>query len=138
MPGSQGTVKRREFDRECIVRGAKACGLPVGETLKLLSKFDKPKFYLYIISEGDGGPCKVGYSKNPAARLSACQTGNSRHLSVYAVSVPFVHEEDVREAEAEAHRMLYMHYIRREWFNISASDCENFLKRWFGCDKSTD
>ena len=71
-------------------------------------------------------------------RLTACQTGNPRRLSLYAVSVSFYHEEDVRAAEYKAHSLLVELYMQGEWFNISPSNCLKLLREWFDGDESTD
>lgn len=38
--------------------------------------------FVYIIGEEDDGPLKIGYSKDPIARLRTMQTGNPRRLRI--------------------------------------------------------
>lgn len=42
---------------------------------------ENPEF-VYIVSEGDGGPLKIGRAKDPVKRLRTMQTGNSRRLRI--------------------------------------------------------
>lgn len=43
--------------------------------------------YVYIISEGDDGPVKIGLAKDPIARVRTMQTGNPRRLRIEYVLV---------------------------------------------------
>lgn len=44
-----------------------------------------PATHLYVIQEGDDGPCKVGIARNAFWRRQDLQTGNYRHLNLRAV-----------------------------------------------------
>ena len=71
--------------------------------------------YVYVIAEGPGGPCKVGYGKNPEQRLINCQIGNPRELQMmykYPTHIP-------RILERYIHSDLRVHWMRGEWFNCS-------------------
>jgi hypothetical protein len=41
------------------------------------------KTYIYIISEGEAGPVKIGRSRNPDFRLADLQIGNPRKLRLF-------------------------------------------------------
>lgn len=43
--------------------------------------------FIYLIGEADNGPLKIGYSKDPIARLRSMQTGNPRRLRIEHVLI---------------------------------------------------
>ena len=144
-----GTVSKREGDELLVVWADRMTSfkafeywrtLAVARRLGLENEIQRQvdRGIKNIIAETEDGPCKVGYSKHPDKRLTACQTGNPRRLSLYAVSVSFYHEEDVRAAEYKAHSLLVELYMQGEWFNISSSNCLKLLREWFDGDESTD
>ncbi len=144
-----GTVSKREGDELLVVWADRMTSfkafeywrtLAVARRLGLENEIQRQvdREMKNIIAETEDGPCKVGYSKHPDKRLTACQTGNPRRLSLYAVSVSFYHEEDVRAAEYKAHSLLVELHMQGEWFNISPSNCLKLLREWFDGDESTD
>ncbi len=54
--------------------------------------------FVYVISEGEGGPLKIGKAKDPISRLRTMQTGNSRRLKLeFVVMGNFVCERLLQE-----------------------------------------
>jgi hypothetical protein len=72
--------------------------------------------FLYVISEGDSGPVKIGVSSNPEYRLVALQTGNPRPLSLFWTK-RFGRRSAAFDVEREAH--VFMSDMRQagEWFD---------------------
>ena len=72
---------------------------------------------LYVIAEGEFGPCKIGFADRMGHRLSNLQAGNHRELTVfYEQETP----PNYRMAERIAHsRAGYKNRIRGEWFNVT-------------------
>lgn len=69
---------------------------------------------LYLISETEDGPIKVGIAVNPKSRCRELQTGSPHALRV-------LHEVEIKDAraiEARVHGLLSDHHIRGEWFAI--------------------
>jgi predicted GIY-YIG superfamily endonuclease len=67
---------------------------------------------LYFVQEQGSDLVKVGYAKDPAARIAQLQTGSPRKLTILDIV------EGDRQAEAILHRRLRtMHKgVRGEWF----------------------
>jgi hypothetical protein len=70
--------------------------------------------YVYCINEEHPGGAmqyvKVGFSTNPAARVSELQTGNPRQLRLHALKVGTIVDE------IKLHRKYNEHNERQEWF----------------------
>lgn len=66
--------------------------------------------YVYLIQEGEDGPVKIGWAKNPATRLEDFQTGNSRELRIVASFPGGINDE------RELHKRFAAHRLRGEWF----------------------
>ena len=66
--------------------------------------------FVYLIQEGQDGPVKIGWARDPQDRLERMQTGNSRVLRLVC-SFPggIGHERAL-------HREFAAHHIRGEWF----------------------
>jgi hypothetical protein len=67
--------------------------------------------YVYFIQEGDYGPIKIGYSEDPLARLSQCQTGNPRKLILLKTL------KGGRVLEKKLHKKYAQYNICGEWFS---------------------
>ena len=93
--------------------------------LKALQDFEVPDdlhdMYVYAIREKDTGHIKLGISKNPRARLTQLQTGNSSELELvaYRRAENRFRDEQAIHADADAYR------LRGEWFTSGA---EEFLQ----------
>lgn len=77
---------------------------------------DLPDMFVYAIREKDTGNVKLGISRDPHARLSQLQTGNSHELELvaYRKAENRFADERIIHADAEAYR------LRGEWFTSSA------------------
>lgn len=84
---------------------------------------------LYIISEGDDGPIKIGVSRNPRTRLTDLQIANPRQLTIF-VTYTFV-EEIAYECEVRLHEELAERRVRGEWFNIRPSFILEYMPDFF-------
>ena len=72
---------------------------------------------LYIITEGENGPVKIGIAKRPGFRMKELQTGNARQLDLYWCR-PFENTTFARIAEQRVHRDLQKHRMVGEWFAL--------------------
>lgn len=72
---------------------------------------EPPAFVGYVyLAGGEHGPLKIGWSKDPAARIEAFQTGNYQHLTVIAK------REGTQADERQVHDKLSDHRVKGEWF----------------------
>jgi hypothetical protein len=85
--------------------------------------------FLYIISEGEHGPVKIGRSRNPGARLYELQTGNARFLRLVA-TYELTHDEAC-DAERLLHDELDGHSMAGEWFDLSESFMLEYMPDFF-------
>ena len=76
--------------------------------------------YLYVISSRDEGPCKIGISSDPSARLKQLQTGHPEKLVLRYVEP--VEPARVKIYETLIHR--HMSYMRShgEWFKLTVQE----------------
>ncbi len=65
---------------------------------------------LYAIQVGEGGPIKIGFSDDPAARLCQIQTGNPQQCILLGTI------DGGLEREADIHAELAEFRVRGEWF----------------------
>ena len=65
---------------------------------------------VYFVQCGDSGPVKIGVAKDPAARLSALQTGHFETLHIRALTVGGLTQERIY------HDTFRAHHQRGEWF----------------------
>lgn len=79
--------------------------------------------YVYVISEGVDGPCKIGFGQNPLARLEACRIGNPRPLRI-AFQCASIRP---RYVERIAHVMLAGKRVSGEWFWISEVEAQRLV-----------
>ncbi len=73
---------------------------------------------IYFIQEGNVGNIKIGYSKNPEARLKDLQVGNSSKLEIIHT------EQGDKTNEKEYHKMFIDDKVGGEWFKP-----KNILKK---------
>jgi len=73
--------------------------------------------YLYVISSSKDGPCKLGLSENPEARLKQLQTGHPTLLQIY-YQEPTT-QNDVKALEHLLHRDINHLRQHGEWFKLS-------------------
>ncbi len=73
--------------------------------------------FLYIISEGDAGPIKVGVSNSHESRLCSLQSGNSKPLRL-DFTLPFASRDEAFRAEGIVHKFLSETSMVGEWFDF--------------------
>jgi len=80
--------------------------------------------YVYFIGEQSTGRVKIGFSRNPWARLTNLQTANSSKLEILC------HLRTSGVSESEIHRLLSEHSVGGEWFSNTGlvSDCIASIK----------
>lgn len=66
---------------------------------------------------------KIGYSKDPDARLRDLQTGSALKLKLWG-TVPCRSAEHARQVEKLAHRLFHKQRRRGEWFHLSQSQMQ--------------
>lgn len=81
---------------------------------------------LYIITESEDGPVKIGIAKKPGCRLKELQTGNARRLDLYWC-VPFQTAGKARAAEQRVHRELDKHRMVGERFSLTPQDAARLV-----------
>lgn len=78
---------------------------------------DGAHFSLYVISESDKGPVKLGFAEHPSKRLRELQTGNPRRLHL-----AFTLEHDKATAiEAWLQRHLRHCRLIGEWYDLEVA-----------------
>ena len=81
-------------------------------------------YYVYFVQIDRKGnqPVKIGYSKDPEARLKGLQTANPDKLKI-CLSLPFESEDLARELERTMHYLASRKHKRLcgEWFFIYGS-----------------
>lgn len=96
-------------------------------------EWDKPKNYVYFIS--DGQYIKIGVAKNPDKRLSELQTGNPRKLKVIC-KIPVGSDREAFDLESRLHFEYQAFAKSGEWFNILDHILvDEFIKK-FGDDEN--
>jgi hypothetical protein len=76
--------------------------------------------YLYVISETDQGPCKLGFSATPEKRVRQLQTGAATKLRLFHKEP--VPAEKVKALEKALHGLVRHLKVSGEWFNLSTAD----------------
>jgi hypothetical protein len=66
---------------------------------------------LYVIQAGEGGPCKIGISRNPRGRMSKMQSDHHEPLRIIGLF------EGDRAEEATIHSRFANERLSGEWFN---------------------
>jgi hypothetical protein len=82
--------------------------------VKMLRSKRKNMGYIYFIASEDGR-VKIGYSKNPKARLANMQTGSSSQLKIIALSPANQVEE------RKLHQQFDEYRVHREWFRFEGA-----------------
>lgn len=73
--------------------------------------------FIYLISQSDTGPVKIGYSKHPNKRLKQLQTGQSSPL--FLKHVEEIDDRKARIMEQIIHRENRHTKLTGEWFNLT-------------------
>jgi hypothetical protein len=89
----------------------------------------RQRHYLYVIAQGDSGPCKVGISQKPRQRLAALQTASPHKLKLYEVWY-FANGEQI-EAESLAHASLCDCPLSGEWFDCGPEKAIERINLYF-------
>jgi hypothetical protein len=95
---------RIERDIEAVVSSPRGRKLPNGDSLKGFNG------YVYFITNPDTGLVKIGYSKNPWARLAELRRSYGSELNVVATI------KTVDKSEVSIHATLADYRVEGEWF----------------------
>lgn len=98
---------RIERDIEAVVTSPRGKKLPSGDSLKGFNG------YVYFIKNPASGLIKIGYSKNPWARLSELRRNYGSELSVVATI------KTVEKTETTIHSIFEKFRVEGEWFTES-------------------
>ena len=80
---------------------------------------------MYIYAIGTEHRQKIGFSKDPAARLRHLQTGNAEELHLHgSIEVP---ENRVKLLERFLHKDMSYKRIKGEWFNLTKAEVMEYL-----------
>lgn len=84
---------------------------------------------LYLISESDLGPCKIGIGTlgSLKQRLHNFQTGNSHRITAHT----FWTCQYVPDVERRIHERLKARRVRGEWFAITPNEAESAIDAVF-------
>lgn len=97
---------RIERDIEAVVTSPRGKKLPSGDSLKGFNG------YVYFIKNPASGLIKIGYSKNPWARLSELRRNYGSELSVVATI------KTVEKTETTIHSIFEKFRVEGEWFTV--------------------
>lgn len=114
---------RLERDIETVVTSPRGKKLPAGESLKGFNG------YVYFINNPATGLIKIGYSKNPWARLAELRRNYGSDLSVAATI------KTVDRSEVSIHAALAKFRVEGEWF--ANSECIKSLIPLIVCGEIT-
>ena len=80
---------------------------------------------MYIYAIGTEHRQKIGFSKDPAARLRHLQTGNAEELHLHgSIEVP---ESRVKLLERFLHKDMSYKRVKGEWFNLTKAEVLEYL-----------
>ena len=84
--------------------------------------------YVYLIQSGKkkSDPVKVGYSKNPEARIKTLQTGNPKLLRLL-MKIKCNNDAHARRLERTLHEMLKGQNVLLEWFKLNRCNVMKML-----------
>ena len=90
----------------------------------------KAKIYVYLIQAGKkkSSPVKVGYSKNPEARLKQLQTGNHESLNLI-MKIKCAGYDHARRLELDMHRILGAQNVHLEWYKMNKTQVMKILNQ---------
>lgn len=71
--------------------------------------------FVYFIQEGEDGPIKIGWAKDPRRRLASMQSGNPRRLHLLGAI-----KTKRRLLERELHDRFIEDHLTGEWFSPSS------------------
>lgn len=74
-----------------------------------------PGRYVYIVGSKQSTLVKIGFSRNPWARINELQTGSTEHLEILATF------RSKSTSEVDLHLLLAAFQYRGEWFDLPAS-----------------
>lgn len=80
--------------------------------------------HVYFIQSIDGGPVKIGVSRNPHCRLREIQANHPHNLQIVAMC-----QNGGRTLESAIHRALGDERLNGEWFEMS-DELEFYLKKF--------
>ena len=86
--------------------------------------------HVYVVQEGDGGPCKIGIARNAFWRLSDLQVGNWRTIHLRAL---FTADDrgDAVQIEAAVLRRFLNDRIGGEWLSTDTALVALFIQEEF-------
>jgi len=86
--------------------------------------------HIYVIQEGDKGPCKVGISRNAFWRRQDLQSGNHRPLHLRAL---FAADDRGHALVVEASAFTHFSgsYLSGEWLDLSPDVIASFIEEEF-------
>jgi hypothetical protein len=80
---------------------------------------------MFIYAIGTGTRQKIGFSKDPQARLKQLQTGNAEQLDLHHfIEVP---EDRVKLLERFLHKDIKYKQIKNEWFGMTSQEVIDYL-----------
>jgi hypothetical protein len=80
---------------------------------------------MYIYAIGTDTKQKIGFSKEPTARLKQLQTGNPEQIVLHHCIE--VDETRIRLLERFLHKDIGYKRIKGEWFNMTKNEAVNYL-----------
>lgn len=86
-----------------------------------------PDRHFYVIAPSPDGPCKLGHSLSPTARLSGLQVGNHLELTIYSTWAS-EHLSALR-IERRIHAILNDRCVRGEWFAVTVAEAEAIISK---------
>lgn len=93
----------------------------------------KPALYVYVIRVFPQGPCKIGVTRSPHARLASAQCNNHRLLELVSVCIP--RNATPLSVEAQLHKIFNARLVRGEWFDVTAREIDAELSKFGLIDK---
>lgn len=81
--------------------------------------------WLYAVVAADVRLVKIGHARDVWSRILLFQTGSPSELALHSVTL----HDDVRAAEADAHRELAHARRHGEWFDLTDTDVDAWLAR---------
>lgn len=89
-----------------------------------------PGTHLYLLQEGDAGPCKVGISRNALWRRADLQSGNPRTLHLRALFIA-PDRRDAILAEASTLEHFAVAHLTGEWLDVGPETLAAFIQEGF-------
>lgn len=86
--------------------------------------------WLYLITEPDEVPTKIGVAECPLSRVRQLQIGNPKRLMLWG-AIKVSARRTIFDMEDAAHRKFHGRRLSGEWFEILASEAAEFFCRNF-------